>query len=127
MDAAQQLLEGFLLGGLLILNPVHIGQAPEEGLVAHLVGHFQIALAVFTLGRPVVFLHGLACGLLVQCFQVVQLLGEGVLGGDFGHVRVVVGVVGDGVALGHHALHQVRAGGNVVADHKKCGGRVVLL
>ena len=37
MDAGNQLGEGFLMGGLLILIPVHIGQAPEKGFVSQLL------------------------------------------------------------------------------------------
>ena len=51
----QELPEGFLLGGLGIVFPVHIGKAPEYRFVAQFLGHFQIFLAVDALGRPVEF------------------------------------------------------------------------
>ena len=74
MDAAEKLLISFLVGWLIVLVPVHIGQAPEEGLIAERLGHFQVGFAVFALGRAVVFLHRLAGGLLVNLFQTGQFL-----------------------------------------------------
>ena len=55
MDAAEKLLKGFFFGGLVILIPVHIGQAPENGLIAQFLGLFQIAFAVFPLGWAIEF------------------------------------------------------------------------
>ena len=42
--------KGFLFGWLLIFIPVHIGQTPEKSLIAHVIGHFQVAFTVFALG-----------------------------------------------------------------------------
>ena len=54
VDAGQELVEGLLMGGLVILLPVHVGQAPEEGAIAQIFGHLQILFAVNALGRPVI-------------------------------------------------------------------------
>ena len=69
MDAAEKFFERFLLCGLLILIPVHIGETPEEGLIAESFCHLKIRFAVFSLGRPVVSPHGLSCDLCVACFE----------------------------------------------------------
>ena len=69
MDAAEKLFECFFLCRLLILIPVHIGETPEEGLIAEILCHLKIHFAVFSLGRPVVFPHGLPCDLCVECFE----------------------------------------------------------
>ena len=106
----QQLFKGFLFGWLLIFIPVHIGQTPEKSLIAHVIGHFQVAFTVFALGGTVILFHWLSRGLLVQGFQVIQFLFKGFLGGDFRHIRMVEGMVSHIVALGNHSLYQVRTG-----------------
>ena len=72
VNAGQQLFEGLIFGGLLIFIPVHVGKAPEEGLISHITGHLQVAFTVLALGRPVIFFHGLAGGLLIKGFQISQ-------------------------------------------------------
>ena len=47
MDPCQELVEGLLFGGLVILVPVYIGEAPEEGFVAEILCHLEIGLAVY--------------------------------------------------------------------------------
>ena len=64
VDPGQQLGESFLLRGLVIVALVGIRKAPEYRPVTQIPGHFQILLAVNTLGRPVVFGQVLAGGLL---------------------------------------------------------------
>ena len=66
-------------------------------------------------------------GLLVQRRQRIQLLPEGGLVGDGGHIRMVEGVVAHDVALVRHALHKVGGGFDHVAHHEKGGVSVVLL
>ncbi len=74
VDTGQKLGIGLLRRGLVIHIPVHIGQAPEHGAVAQGLGLAQILLAVFSLRRAVEPGEGLAGGLLVQLFQLLQLL-----------------------------------------------------
>ena len=69
MDAPEKLFECFLLCGLFVLIPVHIGETPEEGLIAESFCHLKIRFAVLSLGRPVVFPHVLSCDLCVACFE----------------------------------------------------------
>ena len=74
VDASEQFIEGFLMGGLFILIPVDIGKAPEEGVISHVFGHLEVFGAVFTLRRPVISGHGLSGDILVELFYVSQLL-----------------------------------------------------
>ena len=57
MNAGQQLFKGLRFGWLLIFLPVHIGQTPEKSLIAHVIGHFQVAFTVFALGGTVILFH----------------------------------------------------------------------
>ena len=50
MDAPEKLFECFLLCGLFVLIPVHIGETPEEGLIAESFCHLKIRFAVLSLG-----------------------------------------------------------------------------
>ena len=70
MDAFQELVEGLLFGGLVILVPVYIGEAPEEGLIAEVLCHLKIGLAVNALRRPVVACHLLAGNFPVEIFYL---------------------------------------------------------
>ena len=68
MDAAQKFFKGLFFRGLFVFIPVHIGQAPEKGLISHILCHLQVVFAVFSLRRTVVSLHFLASGLLIEGF-----------------------------------------------------------
>ena len=70
MDSSQQLIERLFGGGLIILIPVHVGQAPEEGMVAHILCHLKIIGTVFSLRRTVVSYHILPGDLLIESFYV---------------------------------------------------------
>ena len=104
MNTGGQLFKRLCVGWLLIHIPVYIGQAPEKGLVAQIAGLFQILLAVFPLGRTVKFHHILAGGFLVQLFQGFQFLPKSRLIGNFGHNRMMKGMVAYRVALRRHPL-----------------------
>ena len=99
MDAAEKLLEGFLLRGLFVLVPVHVSQAPEKGGITELLCHLKVGFAVFSLGRAVVFFHSLARDFRKQCLQVGKLFFKSLSGSNFGHVRVMVCMVPDNVAV----------------------------
>ena len=122
MNAAKELLKGLLVTGLLILVPVYICQTPEKGVVSEISGHTKVGFAVFSLGRPIEPLHALSGNLLIEILQRTELLGEGFLCGDFGHVRVMEGMVPHRVTFGCHAPDQIRAGIQIIADQKE-GGR----
>ena len=121
-----ELFKGLLWGGLFVLVPVHIGQAPEHGAVAQLLGHAQVGFAELPLGRAVELWHLLAGDLPVKGLVLLQLLAEALRIGDGGHIRVGIGVVAHGVALLHHAADKLRLGLQIVA-HQKEGGRDVVL
>ena len=127
VGSGQKLGESCLLGGLGVVVPVHIGKAPEQGLISQFLGHFQVFLAVNSLGRPVEFGKLLADGFLVKRFQVGQLLGKGRLVRKPAHVVVVHGVVAHGVPLGDHPPHQIRALPDVISHQEEGGGNLLLL
>ena len=83
MDAAQKFFKGLFFRGLFVFIPVHIGQAPEKGLISHILCHLQIAFTVFSLRGAVVPLHFLSSGLFIEGFQIGQLLLEGFFAGNF--------------------------------------------
>ena len=121
MCAGQQLAHGLVTGGLIVHIPVHIGQAPENGVIPHILSHLEIGLAVFSLRRPVNFHHIFSRYLFVLRFKGFQLLLKRRLVGYFGHVRMGIRMVAHRMTLRHHAFHQIRAGLDVVAHQKKRG------
>ena len=126
VDAGEELAKCLLGRGLVVCVPVHIGQAPEDSLIAQGLGLLQIFQVIFALGRAVIPGHGPACGLLVELRQAVQLLLKGGLVGDGGHVRVVEGVVAHDVPLLSHAADYVGGSLDHIAHHEKGGGGAVL-
>ena len=74
MDTSQQFVKCFFMRRLVVLIPVDIGKAPEEGVISHVFGHLEVFGAVFTLRRPVISGHGLSGDILVELFYVSQLL-----------------------------------------------------
>ena len=56
-------------GGLSVVIPVGIGVAPTDGLVAQLLGVFQILLAETSLGRAVIGGHLAADDLFIALFK----------------------------------------------------------
>ena len=72
MNASGQLFESLLVGRLLILVPVYIGEPPEKRLLSEVLCHLQVLCAVFSLRRPVKFHHFLAGGFLIKCGDSVQ-------------------------------------------------------
>ena len=108
MNASGQLFESLLVGWLLILVPVYIGETPEKRMVSEVLCHLQVLCAVFSLRRAVKFHHFLAGGLLIKSGDSVQFFGEGFLRGDFGHIRVRPGVVSDDMASA--AMRLTRSG-----------------
>ena len=99
---------------------------PEKGLVAQVMGHLQIGFAVNALRRPVIFRHGLSDGFLIEGFQRLELFGKIGFRTDLGHIRMMVGVISDGVAFLDHSLHQLRTCFQIISHDKK-GGRSVML
>ena len=50
----EPILKRLLMGGLVLLAPVHIGQTPEKSRIPQLLSHLKILRAVLALGPPVV-------------------------------------------------------------------------
>ena len=110
----------------VVLVPVYVGEAPEEGVVAKLLGHLQFFHIVLPLGRAVKLCHLLSCDLFIGCFHTIQLFPEGLQSGDPGHIGVGGGVVAYDVSFLLHPADQVRVLRDKIAHHKKGGGGLVL-
>ena len=113
------------MGRLFLLLPVHIGKAPENRPIPKLLCQLQIVVAVFTLGRAVKLRHLFAGCLLVQVFQLRQLLLE-LFFSHLAHIRMMIAVVPDDMPFRPHPFDQVGAGLNIISNHKKGGFHVVL-
>ena len=74
VDPSRQDIKGVLPGGLCILIPVLVGQAPENGPVAQVLRPLQAAAAVAALGRAELFWHIPAGRLTVGVFHIRQFL-----------------------------------------------------
>ena len=127
MNPGQELGKGFFPGGLAVIVPVHIRQGPKYGLIAQLLGHGQVFLAVDALGRPVIVGKLLTGHIPVQVLHLPQLLGKGGFVSDFGHVIVVCRVIAHNVPLFRHPFDQLRVALDVVAHQEEGGGSLVLL
>ena len=77
VNARQKLGKRLLVGRLIVLVPIDVGQRPEYRSVAKLLRHFEIALAVNALRRAVIARHILAGRLSVERFKACQFLIEG--------------------------------------------------
>lgn len=126
MNAAGQLFKSFLMGRLLILIPVYIGETPEKGLISEIFCHLQIVCTVFSLWRTVKRNHFLTGDLLVECGDAVQFLGKGCLCGNPGHIRVRPGMISDNMTLSCHAFDEIRLIGEKIADNKEGCGSLML-
>ena len=127
VDPGDELGEGLLRRGLVIGVPVHVGEAPKHRPIAQGLGLPEVLHAVLALGRAVKPAHLPAGGLPVQHLQRGQLLGEGLLLRDGGHVRVVVGVVAHDMALRRHPPDHLRGGLHHMPHHEESRRGAVLL
>ena len=91
---------------LFLLLPVHISKAPENRPIPKLLCQLQIVVAVFALGRAVKLRHFFAGSLLVQVFQLRQLLLK-LFFSHLAHIRMMVAVVPDDMPLRPHPFDQV--------------------
>lgn len=94
------------MGRLFLLLPVHIGKAPEDRPIPKLLCQLQIVVAVFTLGRAIKLRHLFAGCLLVQVFQLRQLLLK-LFFSHLAHIRMMVAVVPDDMSLRPHPFDQI--------------------
>ena len=88
MDACEQLRKSLFFGWLLILIPVYIGKAPEEGFVSHILCHLEVGFAVFALRRAVEFGHFFTGDFFIDSLDFAKLLRKCFFRGNFGHVRM---------------------------------------
>ena len=103
---------------LFLLLPVHIGKAPENRPIPKLLCQLQIVVAVFALGRAVELRHFFAGCLLVQVFQLCQLLLKCFFS-HLTHIRMMVAVVPDNMPLRPHPFDQIRIFFQIIPHNKK--------
>lgn len=103
---------------LFLLLPVHIGKAPENRPIPKLLCKLQIVVAVFALGRAVKLRHFFAGSLLVQVFQLRQLLLK-LFFSHLAHIRMMVAVVPDDMSLRPHPFDQIGIFFQIISYNKK--------
>ena len=103
---------------LFLLLPVHIGKAPENRPIPKLLCKLQIVVTVFALGRAVKLRHLFASCLLVQVFQLRQLLLKCFFS-HLTHIRMMVAVVPDDMPLRPHPFDQIRIFFQIIPHNKK--------
>ena len=103
---------------LFLLLPVHIGKAPENRPIPKLLCQLQIVVAVFALGRAVKLRHLFAGCLLVQVFQLRQLLLKCFFS-HLTHIRMMVAVIPDNMPLRPHPFDQIRIFFQIIPHNKK--------
>ena len=110
---------------LFLLLPVHIGKAPENRPIPKLLCQLQIIVAVFTLGRAVKPRHLFAGCLLVQVFQLRQLLLK-LFFSHLAHIRMMVAVVPDDMSLRPHPFDQIGIFFQIISYNKKSSRHMML-
>ena len=110
---------------LFLLLPVHIGKAPENRPIPKLLCQLQIVVAVFALGRAVELRHFFAGCLLVQVFQLCQLLLKCFFS-HLTHIRMMVAVVPDNMPLRPHPFDQIRIFFQIIPHNKKSRRHMML-
>ena len=126
MDPCQELVEGLLFGGLVILVPVYIGETPEKRLVSEVLCHLQVLCAVFSLRRSVIVRHLLPGHLGKKRGVVVHLFLERGKIRDRRHIGMMIGMVPHRMSLRHHPLGNLRRALQKMSHHKESGRRLVL-
>ena len=110
---------------LFLLLPVHIGKAPENRPIPKLLCQLQIVVAVFALGRAVELRHFFASCLLVQVFQLCQLPLKCFFS-HLTHIRMMVAVIPDNMALRPHPFDQIRIFFQIIPHNKKSRRHMML-
>lgn len=113
------------MGRLFLLLPVHIGKAPENRPIPKLLCQLQIVVAVFTLGRAIKLRHLFAGCLLVQVFQLRQLLLK-LFFSHLAHIRMMVAVVPDDMSLRPHPFDQIGIFFQIIPYNKKSRRHMML-
>ena len=126
VDPGNQFLESFLLRGLLILDPVHIGKTPEEGGIAKFFCHGKIFCAVDTAGRPVKLCHGFARYGSIEFFHAFKFLLKGFHRRDLRHIGMGHCVISHNMSLCDHAFDKIGIIFDKISDSKKDSGSLVL-
>ena len=103
---------------LFLLLPVHIGKAPENRVISQFLCKLQIIVTVFALGRAVKLRHLFAGCLLVQVFQLRQLLLKCFFS-HLTHIRMMVAVIPDNMPLRPHPFDQIRIFFQIIPHNKK--------
>ena len=127
MHPPRQFGKRFLVAGLVVLIPVHIGQAPEYRVIPHLLRHPQVLHIAFALRRTIIRRQLRAGNLRKKRRHVIQLFAECLLIGDRGHIRMMVRMITDRMAFLYHALHHLGRRLQKMPYHEKCSLHVMFL
>ena len=109
---------------LVFRIPVGISKAPEDRLIAALLGQGEALFAEFAL-REAVEGTGVAKLILYHLMQLHQVLLR-LLNRDFRYVIVMVGVVAQNMPFVNHPLDQIRRGFDILAGQKEDGRNLFL-
>ena len=77
VDTRDELGKRLLRGWLVVIEPIDLGEAPKDRMIAHLLRHLQIFLRINPLRRSVELLHRLPRRLREKRLKLRQLLFEG--------------------------------------------------
>lgn len=113
------------MGRLFLLLPVHIGKAPENRAISQFLCQLQIVVVVFALRRAVKLRHFFAGYLLVQVFQLRQLLLK-LFFSHLAHIRMMVAVVPDDMPLRPHSFDQIGIFFQIISYNKKSSRHMML-
>ena len=126
VDSWQQFMKCFFFCGLLILNPVYIGKAPEKSRISKLFCHCKVLRTVDSAGRTVKFWHGSICYFLVEIFYFLKFFLKRISGGNLRHVRVCHGMVSDNMPFRDHPFNKIGIVFQEISHNKKSSRSMVL-
>ncbi len=127
MHPPRQLGKRLLVAGLVVLIPIHIGQAPEYRVITQFLRHPQVLHIAFTLRRTIIRRQLRTGNLQKKRRYVIQLFAECLLIGNSGHIRMMVSMIADRMTFLYHALHQLGRRLQKMPYHEKCGLHVMFL
>ena len=125
MDASDQFSISLLLCRLCIRIPVHIGEAPEKGLIPQFFCHRKILCTVFALRWSVILCHLLSGHFLKQTADCIELFLKRLFVRDCRHIRMMIGVISHRVSLCNHPFDQFRRTLQKMSHDKKSSRCIV--
>ena len=120
MGVVKHLFYCFFGGGLAVVIPIGVGEAPEYAFIAEVVHGFQRVLAVSSLGKAKVFRHCDAGFFKAKRLERGEVFGY-LVGSHTADVFVIFRMVADEVALLVHSCNQIRIAEYNVIKYEKGG------